>query len=231
MWKDTVENIRARLSRERLAKLGWYAALAALLMILGSASYAYRMNRAPRYDAAAQSVEPQAPLAVMAAGTPQPLEALFRPVEPTPEPTPEPLVFIWPVEGEVIGEYAPDALVWSQTLGQWQNHPGVDISAAAGEAVVACADGTVREAWEDPLWGCVVEIGHDQGFVSTYANLSTLSLVKPGDAVTAGQVVGAVGGSADCESEMPWHLHFELRQNGAPVDSQKLYGLFLDKLP
>ena len=164
------------------------------------------------------------PQAAMAVGTPQPLEALFVLPTPSPEPTPEPVAFVWPLEGEIIGEYAPDALIWSETLGQWQTHPGIDIAAAVGEAVTACADGTVSAAWEDPLWGYVIEITQREGYVATYANLSTLNMVKVGDAVVAGQVIGAVGDTADCESDMPWHLHFALTQNGAPVDFQKLAG-------
>ena len=221
MWKKWFEKLRALATRERLRKLGWYAALAALLTILGLASTAYRNGRMLKYDRNAPAgltdevaLAAEAPLL-----TPAPLFAL---PSPTPEPTPEPMVFMWPVEGEIIGEYAPDGMVWSETLGQWQSHPGIDIAAAAGEAVAACAAGTVREAWEDPLWGDVIEIEHRQGYVSTYANLSTLNMVAPGDDVAAGQIIGAVGNTAACESEMPWHLHFALMRDGAPVDCQKL---------
>ncbi len=223
MWKNIVEKLRALATRERLKKLSWYAALAALLTVLGLASTAYRNGRMLSYDRSApaglseeMAIVADAPLATV---TPQPLFAL---PSPTPVPTPEPVVFAWPVEGEIIGEYAPDGLVWSETLGQWQSHAGIDIAAAAGEAVAACAEGTVREAWEDPLWGDVIEIEHRQGYVSTYANLSTLNMVSPGDEVAAGQIIGAVGNTAACESGMPWHLHFALTRDGAPVDCQKL---------
>lgn len=219
MWKNALGKIRKWLTKQRLVKLGWYAALAALLTILGAGSYAYR-NRFDRTGARAASTAE--PMAAMAAGTPQPMEALFILPTPSPEPTPEPVAFVWPIEGEIIGEYAPDRLVWSETLQQWQNHPGIDIAAAAGEGVAACADGTVTEAWEDPLWGHVIEIEHAEGYVSTYANLSATNLVGAGDAVVAGQVIASVGDSADCESELPWHLHLELTQSGAPVDPQKL---------
>ena len=221
MWKDIMEKARALMTRGRLKKLGWYAALAVLLTMLGMASTAYRNGRMLKYDRNAPAgLSEEAALAAEAPlATPAPLFVL---ASPTPEPTPEPVAFIWPVEGEIIGAYSPEALLWSETLGQWQSHPGIDIAAAAGEAVAACAEGTVREAWEDPLWGDVIEIEHRQGYVSTYANLSTLNMVSPGDAVAAGQIIGAVGNTAACESEMPWHLHFALARDGAPVDCQKL---------
>ena len=217
MWKNIIAGIRQRLTRETAKRLGWYGALAALLTILGTASAAYRDKSG--VDAGAGLPTPE-PLAAMSVGTPEPIPALFT--APTPEPTPEPLSFCWPLEGEVIGAFAPEALVWSETLGQWQSHPGIDIAASAGEAVVSCAEGTVTEAWDDPLWGYVIEIGHREGYVSTYANLGTLNLVQIGDAVAAGQIIAAVGSTADCESEMPWHLHFELTKDGMPLDASKL---------
>ncbi len=123
MWKKWMDMTRAWLTRERAKKLAWYGALALLLVILGAGSRAYRNRRiAPEADV---------PQAAMAVGTPQPLEALFSLPTPSPEPTPEPVAFVWPLEGEIIGEYAPDALTWSETLGQWQSHPGIDIAAAA----------------------------------------------------------------------------------------------------
>ena len=109
MWKNIVEKLRALATRERLRKLGWYAALAALLTILGLASTAYRNGRMLKYDRNAPAgltdevaLAAEAPLL-----TPAPLFAL---PSPTPEPTPEPMVFMWPVEGEIIGEYAPDGM-------------------------------------------------------------------------------------------------------------------------
>ena len=57
-----------------------------------------------------------------------------------------------------MAEYAPDAPVWSETLGQWQTHPALDIAGSPGEAVYACREGVVSEAWSDRLWGNVVVI-------------------------------------------------------------------------
>ena len=137
---------------------------------------------------------------------------------PAPAPTPEPVRWVWPLEGEVVAGYSPEAPVWSETLGQWQTHPGQDIAGSPGEAVYACRDGVVTEVWNDRLWGNVIVIGHDDGYRSTYAGLNTLELVKEGDAVQAGQVIGSVGQSAACEAELGWHLHFELTKDGRPAD-------------
>ena len=213
---DIIGRLKRMLQRAGTAKVGWYAALAALLVLLGSASYAYR-NRT------AAPMEPRnEPRAVMAVRTPDPVSAWVMGVEPTPEPTPEPLRFVWPVEGDILGEYADDHMVWSGDLNQWQIHPALDIAAAPGEAVAACADGVVSEAWEDGLWGRVIRIAHPEGYGSVYAGLSTLRLVSIGESVAAGQIISAVGDTAACEASMPSHLHFELDKSGISVNFKDL---------
>ena len=208
-------------SREKLRTIGWYAGLFVMLAALGLASAGWRRRLAVRYDrnAVENTVESELQQAA-SMYTPEPLDALTS--LPQPTATPEPLRFEWPVSGEVVGEYAPDELQWSQTLGQWQAHPALDLAAEAGEAVCACAAGVVTDAWEDALWGKVIRIEHAEGYVSTYANLDTLKLVKAGDEVSIGQAISTVGDSAICESEMPRHLHFELYRDGQPADFEAL---------
>ena len=201
--------MKGKLTRERLMKLGWYGALALLLTALGAASYGYRNLPARR-----ETAPTPPPVSAMALSTPAPVA--------TPGPTPEPMRFVWPVMGEIVGDYAPDVPVWSSTLSQWQTHAGIDIAAGAGEVVVACADGTVTDAWRDPLWGNVITIEHADGYVSTCANLNTLNMVSVGDRVAAGDVISAVGDSASCEADLPWHVHFELTRDGEPVDFEKI---------
>ena len=200
---------RARVTRERALRLGWYGALIALLVVLGTASHAYRN----RIEASREAME-TAPRAAMAQSTPEP--------SATPAPMPQSPAYVWPVEGEIIGAYAPQAMAWSQTLGQWQTHDGIDIAASAGEAVVACADGTVADAWRDSLWGNVIEIAHPDGRRSVYAGVSTLQLVNPGDSVKAGEVISAIGNTASCEADLPWHLHFQLLEGDGSVDFEKM---------
>lgn len=202
-----IKNVR--LTREGLGRIGYYAALALLLAILGTASHAYRIRRQAVADAPAEPRQ-----AAIAVQTQSP--ALM------PEPTPVPVRWAWPLEGEIVGAYSPQAPVWSKTLEQWQTHPGIDIAGSPGEAVYACREGTVLDAWNDRLWGNTVVIEHDSGYQSTYAGLNTLQMVGVGDAVEAGQVIGSVGQSAACEAEQGWHLHFELTKNGEPMDFQHI---------
>lgn len=188
------------LSRKTLGRVSYYAALACLLALLGSASYAYRSR--------GETAEP----------APQPAQPVAAAMPIAPEPMPEPVRWAWPLEGETVGEYSPLTPVWSPTLGQWQTHPAIDIAGSPGEAVYACGDGTVADAWQDALWGNVIVVDHGDGFRSTYAGLNTLNLVNIGDAVSAGDVISAVGQSAACEAELSWHLHFAMEKDGEPVD-------------
>ena len=121
----------------------------------------------------------------------------------------------WPVSGrEVLTPHSPQELIWSDTLNAYQTHTGVDISAVKGEVVTAAMDGRVTAAYADPLLGYTVELAHEDGVATRYANLSTLRLVSAGQQVKRGEQIGAVGDSASAESGMSAHLHFEAYQNG-----------------
>ena len=209
-WDRVVTGIKGILrSREMLMRAGYYMGLALLLALLGLGSHAWRMRGQSREEAS--MTQPRAAMAVGVAT-----------LAPAPSATPEPVLWVWPLEGEILAEYAPDAPVWSETLGQWQTHPALDIAGSPGEAVYACRDGVVSEVWNDRLWGNVIVIEHDDGYRSTCAGLNTLNMVEEGDAVGMGQVIGSVGQSACCEAERGWHLHFELTRDGVPVDFMAL---------
>ena len=190
-------------SREQWGRITYYAGLALLLVALAAASHAYR-NRS-----AAPMAQPSARTA---------LSAKAEVHLPTPEPTEAPTQWVWPIEGEIVGEYAPDEPVWSATLEQWQTHPALDIAGSPGEAVYACRDGEVADAWCDRLWGNVIAIDHGDGWQSRYCGLNTLNLVEVGQAVKAGDVISAVAPSVPCEADLPAHIHFELTKDGEAAE-------------
>ena len=128
-------------------------------------------------------------------------------------------MFTWPVEGTVIAGFSVEALAYSETMGDWRTHEGLDIAAELGTRVLAAANGTVSAIYEDDLMGTVVEIDHGQGgLMSRYANLAAAPTVSVGDAVTTGAVIGAVGETAAAESGRQAHLHYALLKEGYPVD-------------
>ena len=131
---------------------------------------------------------------------------------------PAALVYTWPVKGEVLADFSLETLAYDETMGDWRTHSGIDVAAAQGTDVLATADGTVSEIYDDDLMGTTVVIDHGQGMVSTYSNLQTQPTVAVGDTVRTGTIIGAVGSTAIAESGRASHLHFELAQDGMAVD-------------
>lgn len=100
---------------------------------------------------------------------------------------------------------------------------GMDFVAANIFDVVAVLDGTVTDVKEDETLGKIVELKHDNDYISIYQSLSEVS-VKKGDTVTQGQVLGK-SGTNELDKEMGNHLHFEFYVNGQVVDPS----LYLNK--
>ena len=187
------------------------------------------VNPGPRVTAppsATPSAQPSALPSAKPEPTAQPSEesdpVLTAP--PTAEPTPAALVFTWPVNGTIIADYSVETLTYSETMGDWRTHDGLDLAVTLGTKVIATANGTVSAVFQDDLMGTVVEIDHGNGLVSQYASLAEVPTVKVGDAVQTGTVIGSVGATANLESGLSPHLHFAMYQNGSPMDPR-------DRLP
>ena len=138
-------------------------------------------------------------------------------IRDSPQPA-APTVFAWPVKGTLISEYSVEALAYDATMGDWRTHSGIDISAELGAQVVSAAAGTVIDVVQDDFMGTTVYLDHGSGLTSCYANLAAVPTVEIGDTVRAGDVLGSVGKTAIAESALPAHLHFEMAQDGSPVD-------------
>lgn len=183
-------------------RFGYVTSMVALLALIGVAATIYRGRTA-------------APTVPAPTATPEP--ALASSLNLGAEAEEEEAAFLPPLTGEVVGEYRPDALVWSDTLQLWQTHAAIDIAAPLGTAVAACADGTVTQAYRDPLLGYTVRIEHKDGYESLYACLQSAEMVAVGQSVRMGETIGAVGESADAEAGLGAHLHFAFFLDGEDV--------------
>lgn len=125
---------------------------------------------------------------------------------------------VMPVNGDIINPFSDGELVKDSTLGVWRTHDGVDIKADVGTPVKSMNKGTVTEVKEDPLWGFCVTIDHGSGITGYYCSLSKAVNVTEGERVNAGQVIGAVGDTAECEAAELSHLHFALKRNNGWID-------------
>ena len=117
--------------------------------------------------------------------------------------------YVLPIQGYHLtagfGEYG----LWSHS------HTGQDFAAPDGTPVHALADGTIVFASYDGAYGNKIAIQHAGGLVTWYAHLSTY-VVKVGDKVEAGQLIGRVGSTGNTTGP---HLHLEIRPTAdVPVD-------------
>ena len=131
----------------------------------------------------------------------------------------EGIQFIKPIEnGEVSNSYSVESLQYSNTLGEWVIHRGIDIKADKTTVVKAVSDGKIKAIKEDPRYGLSITIEHSDGFQTVYSSLLSSEFVKEGDEVEQGQSIGTVGNSAVFETLEGSHLHFEMLKDGEYVN-------------
>ncbi len=111
---------------------------------------------------------------------------------------------------------------WRQDpiVGEQRFHAGVDLRAAYGREVGAAQTGRVVQAGEQGGYGLTVVVEHRPGIQTRYAHLSSI-LVQPGEQVAARQAIGRAGQTGRATGT---HLHFEVTQDGKPVDPRTLTG-------
>lgn len=101
-------------------------------------------------------------------------------------------------------------------------HPGTDIPTPVGTAVHAAAGGYVAWNRTGKQYGNYTMIVHPGGIATIYAHLSKF-VAKPDTYVDRGDVIGLSGGrpgDPGAGLSTGAHLHFEVRQNGIPVDAE-----------
>ena len=138
---------------------------------------------------------------------------------------PEADKYTLPVTGKLMKAHDPTIQVYSNTMGDYRVHLGLDITTQADAPVYAIADGTVEKIWNDALMGTCLAISHAEDVVSIYKNLSPemASGVTVGATVTQGQEIAKVGESAVVEMADEPHLHYEMTVNGISVDPLKYF--------
>lgn len=121
----------------------------------------------------------------------------------------------WPVHGGWIS--SPFGARIDPFTGRPSFHPGIDIADATGTRIHAMAAGVVTYAGDDGGYGNLIKINDGNGRTTYYGHTSKV-LVTEGQLVKKGQVIGLVGSTG--RSTGP-HLHFEVRQNGDPVNAAR----------
>jgi murein DD-endopeptidase MepM/ murein hydrolase activator NlpD len=126
--------------------------------------------------------------------------------------------FVEPVIGKRTGIFGSVRIM----NGKPRNpHNGEDIGAPLGTDVASTNDGIVRITVDHIFSGKGIFVDHGMGFYSMYFHLSEI-LVKDGDLVTAGQIIGKVGATGRATGP---HLHWGVKLNGARVNPYALMDL------
>ena len=121
---------------------------------------------------------------------------------------------IWPVKGWVTSGFGPRVSPFTEKPA-W--HDGLDIGAAANAPVQAPAQGRVTSVGFDSKLGNVVKLDHGFGIETLYGHMAK-ALVKEGQRVKRGDVVGLVGSSGLATGP---HLHYMVKVNGQTFDPSK----------
>jgi hypothetical protein len=110
-------------------------------------------------------------------------------------------VFVWPADNHFLSgnDY-------------WGGHLAIDLAAGEGAAVYAADSGVVTMAigGYNGGYGNVIMIDHGNGYVTLYAHLSQINVIRC-QSVYAGNMIGLAGNSGNSFGA---HLHFEVRQGG-----------------
>ncbi|KAA5803376.1 M23 family metallopeptidase [Alkalicaulis satelles] len=99
-------------------------------------------------------------------------------------------------------------------------HNGTDFAAPRGTPIMAAGNGVVERADWFGGFGNYVRIRHANGYQTVYAHLQGFARgVRAGTRVSQGQVIGYVGCTGSCTGP---HLHYEVHQNGRPLNPMRL---------
>jgi murein DD-endopeptidase MepM/ murein hydrolase activator NlpD len=117
----------------------------------------------------------------------------------------------WPVSGPIT---SPFGMRMHPVYGRPILHAGIDIGVPQGTTIGAAADGRVIVAGYEGDCGNMVALDHRGGLSTIYCHMSQI-FVGVGQDVQRGQAIGAVGMTGDATGP---HLHFQVMQDGHPVD-------------
>lgn len=125
-------------------------------------------------------------------------------------PKPEPMAgnqFRWPVKGRIVAGFG------ARPSGK--HNDGINVAVPKGTSIKAAENGVVAYAGSElEPYGNLILIRHANNWVTAYAHNDQL-LVKRGDTVRRGQIIGKAGQSGNVSQPQ---LHFELRKGSKPVN-------------
>lgn len=101
---------------------------------------------------------------------------------------------------------------------RWKAHKGTDYAAPRGTPITATASGVVEQSGYTAGNGNFVKVKHNKTFSTQYLHMSKI-LVRRGQRVTQGQIIGLVGSTGLATGP---HVCYRFWKNGVQVDALRL---------
>lgn len=127
--------------------------------------------------------------------------------------------FKWPLRGVITSGFGRRRNPFTGRVGS--HHKGLDIGARIGTKFYAARDGVVILSSRMGGYGNCIFVRHTNGFVTVYAH-NKVNIVKVGDVVKKGQLLGEVGRTGTATGP---HLHFEVRKWKRPINPIAALGM------
>jgi murein DD-endopeptidase MepM/ murein hydrolase activator NlpD len=128
---------------------------------------------------------------------------------------PPPPLWVWPTQGALTSPFGWRRRPWRMF------HDGLDIANNAGTKIYAASAGQVFQAGWCSGFGYCVKLDHGDGITTIYGHLLRRPLVRVGDSVGAGELIGLMGSTYDIRGggySTGVHLHFTIKVNDKAVN-------------
>jgi len=175
------------------------------------------VEESPAPSTTPSTVTTASPVAAVTATTTATTTATIA-VTTTTAPPPAPL-YACPLPGSMMTLFS-ETPQYNETMADHRVHRAIDFAGQVDDTVAAFSNGEVTETGHDLMLGDYVIIDHGNGLVSRYGGVK--AKVAVGDIVKAGDAIGTVS-AVPFEAHLEPHVHFEVTQNGQPIDPSPLW--------
>lgn len=128
---------------------------------------------------------------------------------------------LWPVSGDIVLKYSMDSTIFFPTLGVYKCNPAISIKADEGTNVGVAASGVVKSVTVNEETGTTVDVAIGNDYETTYGLLDNV-VVRSGDKVTKGQLLGTVSAPTAYYTKEGANLYFKVTKDGVSVDPMEL---------
>ena len=130
----------------------------------------------------------------------------------------------WPVDGNVVLSYSNDHLIYHPSLNSFRTNDAISIAAELDTDVRAAADGVVTSIEESVQTGVTITTAIGNDYYVVYGQLQDSELIKVGDSVCQGEVIGKIAKASRFYSKEGDNLYFQVRCGEETLNPMSLLG-------